>query len=187
MADDTLLSYRELMDELRRYCLEKRTGSLMIATSENILVRLLLGEGAIQSISVGGKQGQPALALFKSIKSGRIRFSDGKGGMQPDASLPSTQEILLELGGGSPSPEAGRVTRPVDSKKLPAILKAMENELVDVLGPMAAIVWAERLGKLQDITRAGALSSLVDDLAKEIDDPQKARRFKEQAWKILSA
>ncbi len=187
MADDTLLGYRELVDELRRYCLEKRTGSVMIATPENLLARLLLDQGAIQAIAVGGKQGRSALALIKGIKSGRIRFSDGKGGLHADSSLPSTQEILLEFGGANPPTDAARPTRPVDGKKLPAILRAIENELVDVLGPMAGIVWTERLAKIQDITHAGAMTALIDDLAKEIGDPQKARRFKERAWDILSA
>lgn len=186
MADDTTLGYRELMDELRRYCLEKRTGSVMIATAENLLVRVLLGDGAIQSIVVGGKQGQAALPLLKGIKSGRIRFSDGKGGLQPDPSLPSTQDILLELGGANAASDAGRVSRAVDSKRLPGVLQAMENELVDVLGPMASIVWAERLAKVPDISRAGALSMLVDELTREIGDPQKAKRFKERIWKIVS-
>jgi hypothetical protein len=187
MADDSLLNYRELIDELRRYCLERRTGSAMIATSENLLARLLLVEGAIQAVTVGGKEGRPALALLKGIKSGRIRFSDGKGGLQPDSSLPSAPEILLELGGTNRSPDVDRPRRSVDSNQLPTLLRAIENELIDVLGPMAGIVWTERLAKVEDITRTGAITKLVDDLAKEIGDPQKAKHFKERVWKILSA
>jgi hypothetical protein len=67
------------------------------------------------------------------------------------------------------------------------MLRAIEDELVEVLGPMAGIVWAERLVTVDDITRPGAINKLADDLATEINDPQKAKRFKDQVWKILSA
>lgn len=186
MADDTLLGYRELINELRRYCLEKRTGSVMIVTPENQLVRFLLADGQIQSVTIAAKQGRAALPLVKDIKAGRLRFSDAKGGLQPDPSLPSTQEILLELGGNA-APVAARPSQSVDNDRIPAILRAIEDELVEVLGPMAGIVWAERLVSVDDITRPGAINKLADDLATEIDDPQKAKRFKDQVSKILSA
>jgi len=76
MADPTTpLNYAQLVDELRRACVEKRTGTMMLATDDNQLARILFQDGEIASISYRLKNGRDAIPLLKDIKQARVKFS----------------------------------------------------------------------------------------------------------------
>ncbi len=183
----TPLSYPQLVEELRRACVEKRTGTMMIATHDNQLARILLRDGEIVSISYRLKNGLDAVPLLKEITQARVKFSQGKTGAdQANGALPATDEIMRMLGGikavpPTPTPTAGTV----GADQVPKALKIIETELTEFLGPLANFVWTEHLERAGKPMTANKLRALVDGLAKEIGDPTKVQLFKEKIWQRI--
>lgn len=191
MADQTApLTYGQLIDELRRACVDKRTGTMMIATQENQLARILFEDGEIVSIACGLKRGRDAIPLLQEIKQARVKFSRGKIGSHSGA-LPPTAEIMRMLSGETAAPAAATTTAPatagLTADQVPKALKVIETELIEFLGPLANIVWAEHLERIGTPVGVRKLHGLVDGLAKEIGDPTKIQRFKEQVWQKIGA
>ncbi|HLQ27123.1 MAG TPA: hypothetical protein VK138_14760 [Acidiferrobacterales bacterium] len=171
MSPDEPLTYKQLIDQLRRFCGEHKTGTVLIATEDNQLVRVLLEKGNITFLAFGQKQGQDAVPLIREIKTGRIKFSEGHVGSSGKQALPPTREVLQALAGTRATPAAA--------------LKIIENELIDVLGPMGSIICAEHLKKAGDLTQASALTDFINVVAREIKDATKTRRFKEEVLKKI--
>jgi hypothetical protein len=171
MSPDEPLTYKQLIDQLQRFCAEKRTGTVLIATEDNQLARILLENGNISFLAFGRKQAQDAVAQIREIKTGRIKFSEGHVGSYNKQVLSPTREMLQALAGTRATPAAA--------------LKIIENELIDILGPMGSIICAEHLKKIGDLTQASALTDLINAVAREIKDPTKARRFKEDVLKKI--
>lgn len=183
-----LMSYAQVMDELRRACVEKRSGTLMLATADNQLARISLQDGEVVSINYRLKSGREAIPLLKEIKQARMKFSQGKaGGDAPAAGLPPTSEIMRMLNADKGAAPAAAATAPssVSTDQVPKALKIIEAELVEVLGPLANIVWGEHLDKLGKPVLASKLRGLVDGLAKEIGDPTKIQAFKDKVWQKI--
>lgn len=184
MAENsTPLSYAQLLDELRTACVEKRTGTMMIATQDNQLARIVFQDGDLISIVYRLKNGREAIPLLKEIKQARVKFSQGTV-TGSAGNLPATAETMRMLSGdkavaGASAPVAGSL----GTDQIPKALKIIEAELVDFLGPLANIVWTEHVERLGKPVGANKLHSLVDGLAKEIGDPTKMQRFKEQVWR----
>lgn len=184
----SLMTYKELMDELRRSCIEKRTGTLLIATVDNQLARIYLENGEITYMSYGLKKGAEAIIPIKEITKAQIKFSQKQIGGHQGEKLPSTAEILHLLAGErrAPTTAAARPTpRSVTSDQMPGALKVIETELVEVLGPLAIIVWSENIERIGKPTNPPQLQTLIDNLAKEIGDPSKVKHFKEQIWQKI--
>lgn len=179
------LTYAQLIDELRRACVEKRSGTMMIATQDNQLARVSLQDGEIVSINYRLKNGREAIPLLRDIKEARVRFSQGRtaAGGDQGGSLPSTVDIMLMLSGDKAA--AAPATGTVSTDQVPQALKVIEAELIEVLGPLASIVWTEHLERLGKPVAAGKLRTLVDGLAKEIGDPAKVQAFKDKIWQKL--
>lgn len=173
-TEDSLLDNRSLMAELGRLCQQKKSGTVLIATQDNNLARVLLEAGEIISMVFGQKRGQDVIPLVRTITAGRIRFSDGKaGGTREIDSLPPTETVLRLLGAGAP------VAPPANGAPIGAsALKLVEDELVEFLGPMASLIWREHLDKAANPTQPETLARLIDAVAVEIGDPDKIQRFK---------
>jgi hypothetical protein len=171
MSPDEPLTYKQLIDQLQRFCVEKKTGTVLIATEDNQLARILLENGDITFLAFGQKQAQDAVALIREIKTGRVKFSEGQVGSSGKQVLPPTREMLQALAGTRATPAAA--------------LKIIENELIDILGPMGSIICAEHLKKIGDLTQASALTDFINAVAREIKDPTKTRRFKEDVLKKI--
>lgn len=187
-----LMGYAQVMDELRRACVEKRSGTLMLATADNQLARISLHDGEIVSINYRLKHGRDAIPLLKEIRQARVKFTQGKGGVDPTASggsgLPPTTDIMRMLNAdnaaaseAAPAPTASSVS----TDQVPKALKVIEAELIDVLGPLANIIWTEHLEKLGKPVLASKLRGFVDGLAKEIGDPTKTQAFKDTVWQKI--
>lgn len=186
----TLLDYPQLVEELRRACVEKRTGTMLIVTHDNQLARILLHEGEILSISYRLKNGREAVSLLKEITQARVKFSHGKaGGDQVNSGLPATDEIMHMLGGtkGAASATPVRTAGTVSADQVPKALKIIETELIEFLGPLANFVWTEHVERAGQPVTANKLRALVDGLAKEIGDPTKVQLFKEKVWQKIGA
>lgn len=183
------LTYAQLVDELRQACVEKRTGTMMIATQDNQLARILLRDGDIVSVSYRLQSGRAAVPLLKDIKQARVKFSHVKtGGEAGGGDLPSTPEIMQILGGDKPA--AAAPAAPIGSMtvdEIPKVLKIIEAELIEVLGPLANIVWTEHLERANKPLSGSRLRLLVDGLAKEIGDPTKVQLFREQVWQKIGS
>lgn len=178
-ADDTLLNTRQLLQELGQLCALKKTGTALIATQDNMLVRIAVDAGRIVSLAVGSKSGLDAIALVRAVKAGRLRFSEGSVTASRDEALPPTEQLLQMLGGsGSASaPAAGAVSA--------AVLARIEDALIEYLGPMGSLIWREQLDAAPDARTPTGVARAIDAAAKQIGDPGKIQRFKELALKLL--
>ena len=175
-TDNSLLDNRGLMAEIGRLCQQKKSGTLLIATQDNSLARILLDTGEIVSMIQGQKHGVDAIPLIRSITAGRIKFSEGKAvGIRDSDSLPPTETVLRQLGAHQPTVRSAAGV-PIGA----SALKLIEDELVELLGPMASLVWNEHLEKITEPSRPENLVRLIDAVALEIGDAGKIQRFKQQ-------
>ena len=99
MPRDGILNYDALIQEVRRLCLEARTGTIFIATSENHAVRIVIQRGAITHVVARGQAGMAAMAPIKEISGGRLTYSEGAIDAGKPQSLPTTSELLAMLSG----------------------------------------------------------------------------------------
>lgn len=176
--DNSPLNHGQLVGALQALCQQKKTGTVLIATHDNNLARILLDDGRIVSISFGQKRDSDAIPLVREITNCRVKFSDSVVGSHEGANLPSTDTILRMLGGGATVPGGGTTA-------IEASLGVIEHELIDVLGPMASLIWGELLEKAGKPTTPDALNRLLQAAAAEISDPGKRRHFVEQAEKKI--
>lgn len=179
-ADDTVLNAKQLLQQLGQLCTLRKTGTAMIATADNTLVRVVIEQGQIVSLAVGSRTGQDAIPLVRAVKAGRLRFSEGAAtaGRAPEG-LPPTDQLLQMLGGNGATATAGAAT------VSPALITRLEDALIDHLGPMGSLVWREQLEATPDSRTPAGLVRAIESAAAQIGDPAKIMRFREQALKIL--
>lgn len=179
-ADETLLNQKQLLQELGQLNLLKKTGTALIATPENLLARVIFDHGRIVSLTVGSNTGPDAIPLVRTIKAGRLRFSEGGTTAAREVeALPPTDKLLQMLGGngGAPAPAAGAVNA--------AVITKIEDALIEFLGPMGSLIWREQLNAAPDARTPVGLARAIEAAAKQIGDPGKIQRFREQALKLL--
>jgi hypothetical protein len=95
--NDPVLTYRQLIAEVRRLCVQRQTGWLFITTSDNHSVRFGLQNGAIVALTFRNKTGMEALAAIQQVLKGSPSFSNGLPDPKPQAGLPPTAELLALL------------------------------------------------------------------------------------------
>lgn len=173
------LNYGQLVDALQNLCQQKKSGTILVATHDNNLARILLDGGRIVSIVFGQKRDNDALALVRQITSCRVKFSESVVGPHEGANLPATGTILRMLGGGA-NTQGGAGT-----SALKAALGIIEQELIEVLGPMASLILGEHLEKAGKPLTPDVVTRLLQTVATEISDPVKRQRFKEQVEKKI--
>jgi len=178
MPRDDTLSYDALIQEVRRLCLETRTGTIFIATSENHSVRIVIQRGAITHVIARGQAGMAALAPIKEISGGRLTYSEGAIDAGKPQSLPPTSELLAMLSGEDPTSSVGAVTTALLTH-LQQSRGIIEAELTEYLGPMAAMVCDEMVARIRQGKGPTTLAAAIDHLAGELSDPTKASRFKD--------
>jgi hypothetical protein len=187
VSDESLLSYRQLLDELGQLCAAQKSGTVLIATADNVLVRVLLERGQIISLSVGTKCGVDAVPLVRTIKAGRLRFSAGTTtGARETEALPPTDNLLALLAGAAGPADAARKTPATAAAAGSAVFAQLEAALVEYLGPMGSLIWQEQLAAAGNPRDSAALNRAIDAAAAQIGDPAKTQRFKEQARKLIN-
>lgn len=174
------LTYPELVDEMRRWCADKRTGTMLIATEDNHLAKILFESGAITLLSYGLKNGLEAIPLLTHIGHARVKVSPGRPPPPGARALPPTGEIMALLAATTES-SGGRLpaNTPLDGEHLAKVLKIIETELIEHLGPLGDIVWTEHLERVGKPLSSLRLTGLIEGLAGEIGDPAKIRLFKD--------
>jgi hypothetical protein len=179
---DPVLTYRQLIAEVRRLCAQRQTGWLFITTSDNHSVRFGLQNGAIVALTFRNTTGREALAAIQRVLKGSLSFSSGPPNPTPQAGLPPTPELLalLQSVATDHPDEADTGPGPLD-EALARSRPIIEAELVEHLGPMARLVIDEHLAA------ASSLTDLVDSLAREIGDSTKSASFKERVRERLAS
>ena len=178
--DNSPLNYGQLVNALQDLCQQKRSGTILVATHDNNLARILLDGGRIVSVVFGQKRDSDALVLVRQITSCRVKFSEGVVGSHEGTNLPATGTILRMLGGGGAKTPGGAGTTAIE-----AALGVIEQELIEVLGPMASLIWGEHLEKAGKPLTPATITRLLQTVASEISDPAKRQHFKEQVEKKI--
>ena len=183
MSDsDPVLTYRQLIGEVRRLCAQRQTGWVFITTSDNHSVRFGLQNGAIVAIMFRNQTGLEALAAIQRVLKGSLSFSNGPPLPKPQAGLPPTPELLALLQSTATDHPDEADTGPGSLDEALARSRAViEKELIEYLGPMARLVIDEH------IAAATKLTDLIDALAREINDPAKSASFRERVRERLAS
>lgn len=187
-SDEGLLSYRELIGELRRLCAEGRTGTLFITTSDNHPVRFVVRTGAITAVMFRQQTGGAALASIKRIAGGRLNYSTELFDYGPPQELPSTPELLTVLDGmAADADERGGPGGAVVAASLNRSRAIIEAELTEYLGPMAQVIYSEHVARAVRGGGSTSVNDVIESLARELGDPGKATRFKERVRARLTS
>ena len=80
---DPVLTYRQLIAEVKRLCVQRQTGWVFITTSDNHSVRFALQNGAIVAMIFRNQTGLEALASIQRVLKGSLSFSNGPPGPTP--------------------------------------------------------------------------------------------------------
>ena len=179
---DGLLSYADLIAEVRRLCAQGLSGCVFITTSENHGVRFELWRGKIIGLFFRQLTGAKAIDAIRRITAGRLKYSEEVINHPPQDGLPPTPELLGALGapGLEPAP-ADDGSPAVARQELARSVPVIEAELAEFLGPMAQLVCKEHVALARDV------ADLVESLARELRDNAKAVSFKERVQKRLMA
>jgi hypothetical protein len=181
MVQPQILYFAQFVkDELHKLCQEKRTGTLFIASVDNRLVQFGLDQGQIVFVSWQNKRGPEALLLLQeqNFKVSVTRFVEGQSPVNR-LELPPTDQILQQLEGGvGRLPATGDpASRRTLSDKAKTVL---EQELVEFIGPMAAIICEETWNSV------GELEAALEVLSRELPDPGQVVRFRQNVLKRLA-
>lgn len=174
-------SYAELMGTLEGLYQQKSTGTLFIATPDNHFGRIVLKGGEIVSLVFGTKSGEAAIPFIRAVKAGEFRFSQGQTPMDGAENLPPSPILLRRLNTSTPAP-AVKLQPAIDIHRLGQIYRVIEDELVEFVGPIASLVCSEHKAKFGTIAKTSALYDLLESVASEIEDLEKAHLFKERVW-----
>lgn len=91
----------KIIQELRRLCEEKHSGTLFITTGENHAVRFVIKDGSIAGITYRTKHGLDAIPFIKNITDGTYTFASNHIFLSSTGSnavsMPSTPEIFRLL------------------------------------------------------------------------------------------
>jgi hypothetical protein len=172
-----LLKYQELIAEVYRLFIEQQTGTIFITTSDNHLVRLVLNRGEIVHLVYDTHhRSYDAIPLVKQIQAGRLQFAKGIFEAADDIPLPPTEELLYVLKG-----ENNRAITSFSQKAnspFDEVISEIKRELSHHIGPVAGLICEEYIEKAGGIQNLNAMDTIIDDVAKEIGDPDVERLFK---------
>jgi hypothetical protein len=189
MTQQDMIPFRRIVEMVREFCTQRRTGTVFIVSDDNRMAQVHLESGNIVALLCRGRRGQEALAGMRTMHAARLRFDDNyltaDGGEHFD-----TSEVLEQLGGGVParSRAVERVAPPAPAAPAaakgpgaitPAQAAALERILVQYIGPMGEIVCADHLAG------AGNAKALVAVLADEVPDKAQAALFTAEASRLL--
>lgn len=181
------ITYKEFIELVQSMLTEKKTGTVFVRTDDNHSVIIGVRDGNIVSLSCGPRFGLEAIPLIKHLKTGSYRVEDVAVDHHAEE-LPTSGKILelLKARGDSATPvesqqavhSSHEVLRKFNTSKAS---KKLCTLLQDYLGPIAPMVCEEAVSKMGEAQGLAKMHELVDRLANEIDDPEEAKSFTEQA------
>lgn len=173
----------QLERAVARHVDERSTGTLFVRTSDNHWGCFVFEQGEIVSLMCRGVRGARSLRHLRNINECTYRF-DGDALLGEDAGdLPSTAEILTQLRGGE-DPGA------VESGPIPLSATELKQTVcraaVQFLGPVGELVCEEEFARAGMLAGIDDVDQLVRRVAREIDDPEESRQFREQVLAAVS-
>ncbi len=169
-----LLSYRELLNELKQLLSKRTSGVMFISTLDNHAVQIGIKRGKIFGCRFRFKRGEEALPLIMAMEAGRYSFTPGPPGL-PDKSLPPTDTLLQILGNTKNNTPADMPIQ--GNTQLAAVPALIATELAIYLGPIASILVEDYLEENGPVRDSGALKGMIIALASEIEDQGKRDEF----------
>ena len=188
MADAHLpfSDYGELLKIVSGLCANGRSGKLFIISETNCFARIMIADGSITHFEYRLKKDTDAIPLFREIKHGTLGFKEGKAFFHKESTLPATADLLAQLGGKATAVTTKAPQDTPTKRSASDAFKIIENELVEILGPMAALVWEEHLDQVGGAAADIDVEQLINSLATEIDDPDKAEQFYMRVSRLLA-
>jgi len=167
-----------VVDELRRLHRERRSGTLFATTMNSRLAQFGLDHGEVVFLSFQNSQGLEALEILQEqqTEAGVSRFAEGRH-RGPRLLLPPTEELLnlLQAGPGHPPP----VTQPGAAALTHHVKVVVEQELTEIIGPIAGMLCRELWGSVESLDEA------LTVLGKELPDPAQAEDFRQKVIRRL--
>src|SRR5262245_22166261 len=180
-GNDTVLTYGQLIGEVRRLCAQHQTGRVFITTSDNHSVSFGLQKGVIVALSFRNQAGLEALAAIQRVHKGSLSFSSGLP-PKPQPGLPPAPELLsLRQSAATGPADAVDAGPPPVNEAVARSRAVIEAELTEYLGPMARIVVEEHLAAAHDLTH------FIESLAGELNDATKSATFKARVRERLAS
>lgn len=171
-----LLSYRELISELKQLLSNRATGVMFISTLDNHAVHINLEKGTIIGCRFRFKRGLDALPLIMEMEAGHYSFNLGAPG-PPDTALPPTDTLLQMLTNtGHNTPADMPIQGVTEITEVPEIIA---KELAMYLGPIASVIVEDYLDEIGPVRNSGTLQKLIKSVASEIADKRKRDEFTE--------
>jgi|APLak6261703504_1056268.scaffolds.fasta_scaffold10569_1 hypothetical protein len=174
-------SFSRIVEHIRQLCSQRKTGTLFLASDENLMVQVHLDSGNIVSLMHRNRRGLHALAALTQIRNARLRFDDGYVASSENHDL-STQAILDHLENAAPkAAESSMAPGASASNVITAEVRATAQKiLMRYVGPMAEIICADHFERATD------LRALARALADEIPDQEEAAKFAVEIRKALN-
>ena len=198
MTQEDMLPYQVLIETVRDFCTQRRTGTVFIVSSDNRMAQVHLESGAIVALLCRGRRGLDAIAGIRDMIAGRLRFDDNFVSASETERFDTDQTLaLLGCGAGTGTgaaaaaraaparaPAAPAAPAPVSGAGsggtiTPAHAAKLESILIQYIGPMAEIVCADH------VAEAGDLKALVTALSGEVPDKAQAAQFVRDAQLAL--
>lgn len=186
MTYQELMPFGAIVEQLRQFCIQRRTGTAFIVSDDNRMAQVHLDSGNIVMLLCRGTRGAEALAAMRTMLRASLRFDDNYVA-KPD-NLTTSGVSLADLL-ADPTPLRARTPvvagpqplrpRPAPADFARADLLKLERMLAGHIGPIATIVCAEHASE------ASNLRELVMALAADIPDRKQAADFRLEAGRAL--
>lgn len=181
MTGDTFRSYDELVSEIRKLGLERRTGTLFVVTVDNESGQIGLRDGLIVHVRFRRKIGVEAAYTLRKID--KLRFSFTRDfvettdpGLSSEAVLAALTDVEVAAIGWHQAPRHSPQHSLVAQE---AVRRVLTEALTEYVGPLASVVVRDHLREAERVGRQPA--DVVDALARGIDEPTSASAFRQQA------
>lgn len=169
-----LLSYSELIAELRQLLSGRATGIMFISTANNHAIHIGIQTGEIVGCRYRFKRGIDALPPIMEMEAGRYSFNPGSSGSD-DPALPPTDVLLKML---SERNQGAPADVPIQGTNQPSEAHALiATELALYLGPIASVIIEDYLDDIGQVHDSGALQKMLGSVASEIADERKREEF----------
>ena len=198
MATQELIPFWSIVEQIRQYSDQRRTGTAFIVSDDNRMAQVHLESGNIVALLCRGRRGLEALAGMRTMLNGRLRFDDTYVAPADKESFCTADVIdllaseLPKSGQAAPAPvlrvvvpppppvAAPPAPTPAPARAIsPDAVALLEKMLVVYIGPMAQIVCGDHA------EQAGNLQGLIVALSDEIPDKKQAAQFEADALRNL--
>jgi len=191
MAQQDMIPFRRIIEMVREFCTQRRTGTVFIVSDDNRMAQVHLESGNIVALLCRGRRGQEAVAGMRTMQAARLRFDDNYLTADDNERF-DTYKVLELLGAGSDGQRAAErvaasVAAPAPAPAAPegpgtvtpAQATTLEHILIQYIGPMGEIVCADH------VAQAGNVRALIAVLADEVPDKAQAAQFVRDANRLL--